>query len=720
MKRLIHKGFFREMVRQLRTKGLVSVFILAGINLITFASFVTRDPLRDSFTHVSASEMAAPMLFFLYIMLPIMVFGAYRWMNKRAQSDFYHAIPLTRTQLYGSTSAAILLWIVIALVSFAGFRAILYAAFDLPFNYLLYLCVFLNMLIAAVEILAAFSIGSALTGTKFVAFFSGLVVLFLPRAALSAFWIMVEIDSAFAVPFSALPFFMNPAFNIAATPIHSIVYRADFANVPAMLYSLLYACALLVLGGLAFHKRRSEAAEIPYASRLLQTTVGVCFGLLPLAGLTVLLNVRYRYGYSSYSVPYELLTPLAVTSVLFSFAFFCLYELISSRKMKAVARAMKFYPACLVIAAFLLFVPAWIGTRRAQPKVTAGEIRSYRINNESTLTVPYGRNGDDSYAKLVLSQHSFTDETGKRLIEDFSKTESLDRDFLSLTAGSVTVNAGGLFRKVIHVPDKWYGEDVSNLWRLYEACLSDPSLIEELYAFPGGCVWYECSGLLPEEANEVGRIFAEEYNALSLSQRKALQKGGIPGMFKESDRISTRATGLSIKLYSCKGTTNYEATYLINDLTPKAAEKYLSILNARNGERSRKALKAFVKWMETGRESDTPDALWIGSFSIDDWTAWHYDDRELFDTPKDASPKLYRILKVLSDAPLSADVNNCITVSARDYHIRYYDFIFPAGFEIPKDCREDVLRWIREGEWWDEDRVPAATEDDWDVDPDVP
>jgi ABC-2 type transport system permease protein len=686
MKRVIHKGFFLEMLRQLRVKGLVSVFLLAGINLITFASFVTRNPLEDPYSHVSAQEMALPMLLFLYIIIPIMVFGAYRWMNKRAQSDFYHAIPLTRLQLYGSASAAILLWVVIALSSFCAVRAVLYAVFGLPYNYLLYLCVFLNMLIAAVEILAAFSLGSALSGTRFVTFFSGLVILFLPRALLTAFWILVEADGASAVPFSALPFFLNPTFHIAATPIHSIVFGADFANVPAMLYSLLYACALLTLGGFAFYRRKSEAAEIPYSSGVLQTIVRICFGLLPLAGLTVLLNLRYRYGcddYAGFMVPFEMMLPLAVTSILFSFVFYCLYELISSRKMLSVARAMKFYPLCLIIAAFLIFVPAGIGKQRLQPQVSADEIRSYRINRESTLLMPYFPTKSNSYSSLVLSEHRFTDDAGKKMIEQFSKAKTSGRSYPSLSTEWITVRDGGLFGKVVRIPDDRFGD------QLLRSCLDDPALIDELCAFPGGHIWFECEGLTPAEARAVGRLFEEEYRSLSVEQRKALINGKIAGTtLSDSDRTST--TALSIMLYGCKGTANYTMSYAINEHTPKAAEAYLSILNDRNGEKSRAALCAYVRWMETGSGTDYLDSLYIGWEVISD-SVWVYSDRERHATPKDANPELYRILKALSEAPFSTDAENCITVRTRDMHGGTYDFVYAAGFEIPEDCREELL-----------------------------
>ena len=142
---LIHRGYFREIFRQLRAKGLVGTFLLATLNMICFTALITAEPVNSTVSHFDPRLMALPMLLFLYLMVPIMVFGAYRWLNKRRESDFYHAIALTRVQLYATTAAAIFSWILIALGSYAVVQVILFTAFGWPINYLLYLCVFLNI-----------------------------------------------------------------------------------------------------------------------------------------------------------------------------------------------------------------------------------------------------------------------------------------------------------------------------------------------------------------------------------------------------------------------------------------------------------------------------------------------------------------------------------------------------------------------------------------------
>ena len=697
MKRsLIHRGFFREMFRQLRAKGLVAALLLAGLNLIFFSAFITRDPINASYTHYDPRLMALPMLIILYIMVPIMVFGAYRWLNKRVQSDFYHAIPLTRTQIYATTSAAILTWLLIALGSFAVVQTILYTVFGLPFNYLLYLCVFLNMLIASVEITAAFSIGAALTGRRFTGFFQSLTVLFIPRLLLTSFWILTEIDSGFTLPFSQLPFFLNPEFNIAATPIHSLIWGINFANVPAMLYSLLYSFALLALGCAAFNKRKSELAEIPYASKVLQTATRVVFGMPQLLGITIIMNVYLRYGEDLEFMPMNMFTPLCVTSVVFSFLFYCLYELISSKKMKRVVKAMPAFGFCILLALFFIFVPNWVSKLRSQKVVAAEDIKYFEISNESTLIVPGRILGSDSYPDYVLTHHRFTGNAGKTLIANVSK-ESAEREaeyFLDgFTTERVIVKDGGLFKKAVMLDDMRFNVSPGTL--LIRACLNEQDFADQLYAYPKGRITYAADGLTAAEAREVGRLFREDYEKLTVAQKKSLilSRNSLFSVERTPETIN-----LSIELFGFRGTENYTMHYRINELTPNAAEAMLGYLNARSAKEVQKQLKKLVAWMEHPNEDLDFNNFMIGSYSLNTYGNLWYDD-EKAPTPRDGHPLEYQVLKALSEAPVSNDPDRAVTIQILDYTNIEFRSSFvsgTAGFNVDDETRALIERWIKE------------------------
>ncbi len=689
---LIHRGFFRESFRQLRAKGLIATLLLMSLNLILFLTFLTRDPVNSSVSHYDARLMALPMLLILYVMGPILVFGAYRWLNRRVQSDFYHAIPLTRTQLFATTSAAIFAWLLIALGAFAAVHAILFAVFGLPFNYLLYLCVFLNMLIAAIEIVAAFSIGSALSGRRFPAFFQSVAILFLPRLLLSAFWILTEVDSGFTLPFSQLAFFLNPEFNIAATPFHSLIYGINYANVPAMLYSFAYSVLLLALGGVAFKKRRSETAELPYASRVLQTATRVMFGLPSLAAIVVILNLRFRYGSEQTDfLTTSSLLPLIATSVIFSFIFYCLYELISSRKMKKVVKAMPAFGFCIALALLFIFVPGWIGKLRKPQPVTAETVRSYRFSNESTLIVPNRIASEETYPDYVLHHHTFREESAKTLIEAMQKANIAyaeeDSDWLDFLSDRVIVKDGGLFQKTVDLPDRTTAAN-----QLMKTCMDDPAFTEKLFAYPKGRITYVVTGLTQQEAQEVGRLFREDYGKLTEEQRRSLITS-YNSVF-DIDR-KTGPVGLSIMLLGSYGTENYTMYCRVNELTPNAAKAMLGYLNARNEAAVRERLKELVAWMEQPDRSVSAGIFSIGTYSLDRWALWNENEKG---SPKSAHPEAYRILKALSEAPLTTDPAHCATVSVRSYETGVFSVsintVGVVGFEIDENLKNLILQWI--------------------------
>jgi len=697
MKQLIHPGFFREMFRQLRAKGLVATLLLAGLNLIFFSAFITRDPVDMTISHYDARLMALPMLLLLYIMVPIMVFGAYRWLNKRFESDFYHAIPLTRTQIYATTSAAILCWLLIALGSYAVVQTILYTVFGLPFNYLLYLCVFLNMLIAAVEIVAAFSIGAALTGRRFAGFFQSVTVLFLPRMLLTSFWILVEIDAGFSVPFSRLPFFLNPEFNIAATPIHSLIWGINYANIPAMLYSLVYGAGLLALGCVAFNRRKSELAEIPYASKVLQTVTRVTFGMPQLFAITVIMHVYLRFGEDMEFMPMYAFTPLCVTSVLFSFIFYCLYELISSRKMKKVVKSMPAFGFCILLALFFIFVPNWVSSLHTQKVISAEDVRYYEISNESTLIMPNKILGSDTYPDYLLKHYRFTNEAGRKLVANASKDSAEDESnyiFDGISSDIAIVNDGGLFKKAVSLRDKsWLVRAGTQLTR---ACLSEKAFSDMLYAYPKGHITYYANGLTLAEAREVGRLFRADFEKLTNEQRKSLV-GSNNSLFNVEQYSGT--LNLGITLYGSYGTENYTMHYRINELTPNAAKAMLGYLNARNAKAVQKQLKALVEWMEHPSEMLYFSDFSIGSRTLSVYNIFSDSKTGSAATPRDAHPQEYAILKALSEAPLSDDPDRAVTFAYCEYSFDSLTTKYDRtciGFAVDDETRALIETWIGE------------------------
>ena len=175
--KLFHRGYFLEQLRQIRTAGIVATAVFSAITIATFFVRIAMETAGIP----NGSSLAMPMLLFVFIVGLVLTFSSYGWMNHRKTSDFYHALPIKRSAMFGSTTAAIFLWLAVGLTAHILLQMLLNLVFRMPFNYLLLLAVWGNMLIAALQMIGAASIACAISGSRFVNIFGTLFILFVPR-----------------------------------------------------------------------------------------------------------------------------------------------------------------------------------------------------------------------------------------------------------------------------------------------------------------------------------------------------------------------------------------------------------------------------------------------------------------------------------------------------------------------------------------------------------
>ena len=435
MNKVFHKGYFWEMFRQLKIAGIVAAAILMLTNV---SSALTVIPGFLSFDGTTTSipggyELALPMMTYVYVAGLVFTFIAFNWLNRRSYSDFYHSLPLTRKQIYGSSVLAILTWMIIGLSAHAFVRAFISFVFGAPFNYLLYLCVYLNMVIGAIEVVGAVSIACAISGTRFVNVFASIVILFVPRFLLYVMGIFIEQSSPIMLNgVSNTSLLLDPSYNIIASPYAPIVasisgynVSIDYAKLPAILWSLCYSSVLIVLGGIAFNKRLSETAGLPTKSRLFQAAVRTAIGL-PLLLILMFLIVTED----------AMLVP-AVLLVMFSFIFYCLYELISTKSPKKMAKAMPLWFICLGISLLYLVVPKLVNKAEMSVKVSEDKVKGIYLVSDSNdgffERLVYG-SGDNGYSDILRDEIEITDAESIRIISDaYNRNISWENDHYEMS-----------------------------------------------------------------------------------------------------------------------------------------------------------------------------------------------------------------------------------------------------------------------------------------------
>ena len=661
MKRVFSKSFFHEVFRQLTVPGAVTggVFVLFSI-LIAIIRITSAE-----FGIPSALELSITPIFYIYVagfMLPIMAFG---WLNKRSKSDFYHSIPLSRTQLYTSTVLAIFVWMCIGILAGTGVRALTALVMNEPFNYLMYGCVIVNMLIAALEIIGAVSLACAVTGTWFSNISAALVILFIPRLIFAAISVMNESGTLFLR--SNQIFLVDPSYNLIAMPYGLASMKVSFTNAGAMLYTFAYSIVLLLLGKLAFKRRKSELAGNASSSWLVQTVIRtfVCFPIL----LIPILLIR---GFE----------PLLFFGVL-SFVIYCMYELISTKSATKMLKAMPLFIVDIVLAGLVLIVPkTYDGINIRQP-IDASNIASVRIK-------PISDGDYIKYADIKTYDIVITDYDVFELFEKASESKANDHAFydyeieLSYKDASKSVKQMEL--------------TIEESMQLESLLMRNKSFSEAQAGYPGGRNYYHCKGMSAEQTNMLARTLEKEFAELSTKERTSLLYG------------SWYTGEPSITLVGCVGIDNYHYNFPLDSSLPKTLEMYLGFINDNEGEKALKLIDSFEDWTKREDESvsytlelkgegegsfvqisswdlifkrvkvtenpvaETPYEDEGESNYIDEQNRdWEYDEYNEYysDTeyvyeagiPAEVNPEYCEIISILSRASLSTDVNNYLIVT---------------------------------------------------------
>ena len=651
MNKLIHKGYFREIFRQLRVVGIVGAAILMLANITTVISVLgEREYSFQGYNFPSAQSMATNMMLFVYVMGAALTFTAFGWLNKRSTSDFYHSIPVTRTQIYFSSILAIMIWMFIGLTAYAVVHALVYLALGAPFNYLLFACVFANMLIASLEVAGAAAIACAISGTRFVNLFATAVILFLPRFLTTVIlFFMSRLDCPGLITTTISPVF-DPSYNIIATPYMSLIsifdrdIACDYAKIGAMIYTLVYSLILITVGWIAFKKRKSEAAGVPTTNKFFQGVIRTA------VGLPFLLILAFLIVNESASA-----TTCVILAIL-AFVFYCLYELISTKSAKKMLKAMPLFLICVAISALFLFIPELIVKAEYSVKVTENNVKGFTVDEDDRVYAEmyWVGDSDKSYSDLIRYKVTFDDpESIAILVKAFNRCNGKDSN--SFYTGSATE------RIVI----KRSGRDITRNVNFTAGEYAKLQKLRESYAdyvnadkeFPKGTNWFYARGLDAVESKELGRIFREEYDALTPEKRAELEDGGL------------------LILYGCLGPDNYKSTFGINELTPRSAKRYLELLNEKNGEVAKNRLKIILDWMENGGNG-MDFTITDNNWSINSWMMnyeeYYYDEKldaftESGAKPIETDPELYSIIRMLYEAPLSNDPEKAVVLNLQHY-----------------------------------------------------
>lgn len=329
-------SMYVEALRRLRLCGFVGMALLL-LEAVLGPIITNNSGVALEFIEPISLTDAHPFIAFsFYLFAPLMMLTLFHFLNNRNSSDFYHALPQTRTALFVSFLAAILTWLSAIIVITSFVSVFLYTV--LPTTYVCFslsniLLTLLGAIASCIFVMGAMSIVVSLTGTPTTNILLSGLIIFLPRAIIAmATEAVIQVNSTLVMgrvfPFLDAGYNLVTASPAAVFNVHSSA-DAWLAFWPGALYTLTVGLLYAGLGLWLFNRRQSEWAEKSAPNRRWQT-------VFRLSASALVCMIACTYLFASRNTESDTVIILYTLAVIVYFA----YELITSRSFRGLKQAL--------------------------------------------------------------------------------------------------------------------------------------------------------------------------------------------------------------------------------------------------------------------------------------------------------------------------------------------------------------------------------------------
>lgn len=380
MNGLFSKKLFAEGMRQMRVLGniclivaaLASFFIVNGMNISAKSSYEYAST-RQTFRAVQMQDYIMDVgiepcyliMIGAWVIVPFAMLMLFGFLNKRNASDFYHGIVQKRSALCNSFLAAIFAWFVlvsavIVLVTTVTSTALPMVQLEKYFwTDLLQLCV--ASIAIAVFWMGVLLLSMSLTGTVLTNVAVAAIILFFPKILYMAVSAVV-FDDMPIYPSNYENSIFSGRYNLVTGFINDIFYydNISYGEYKSSLYTGILGIIFIVIGCIAFSKRKSETATLAAPSRRMQAV----FRTIP-AFVATMMPVAYFFTCTlpnGETMDEEDIFYVIIFYVI-SLVVYFLYEIITTKKWRNIARIIPGY--ILVLVMDVLLFGAMFATRES-------------------------------------------------------------------------------------------------------------------------------------------------------------------------------------------------------------------------------------------------------------------------------------------------------------------------------------------------------------------
>ena len=398
---------FLEAIKRLRVIGLGTAILALTISvLVPVTTWIQRNDSLSKDVYVMSTQGLCIPAGLVVFLAPLFFAVLFSFLQKRKESDFFHAIPYTRTCVYVSFVSAALAFIWTIQLACGVVAGILWSMVPRLTADIggMFAYVAISMLAAAM--LSAFMmLALTVSGTKgscFILFFlfAGFVrvvcAIFLGCLDTICFidtnemWDVSALAPQWLLPLNIVYYWMN--FRDACLMLYSP------ANI---LYSLVVTVGLFALAGLLYNRRKSEMAGNPAPGVKTQALFRILFTTV----LALLIPLLLING----NADSALMLVLVVGVLLVYF----LYELITTKRPKNLLRIL---PGLGIVAGICVaFLLSFVGYRafRINEKITPDEIKWITMESDGFVGGTYQdrlsdtlRTDDPELLKVIADRYA--------------------------------------------------------------------------------------------------------------------------------------------------------------------------------------------------------------------------------------------------------------------------------------------------------------------------
>ncbi|MBP5231378.1 MAG: hypothetical protein ILO68_06565 [Clostridia bacterium] len=639
MKRIWNGRLYLEGLKKIRILGIAaSIVIIVSNALLPMTSFLISVTERLSGEEVKLAEaipdgLFAPSMFLLMFFTPFFFYTMFSYLNSRKESDFYHAIPYSRTSVYLSFTAATFTWIFGILAASVSLNALLwfvnpYASFSGAAA----LMTLAEYAVATLFIGGISTIAVCLTGTKASQFFVTMILLFFIRISMILFAISVsELTPILDIDHSLLMLF-SPRYYFPLSVIIEYFVKGPLSSPAVWIYTSVLAVASIAIGGVLYVRRKSETATKSAPNRLFQHVFRCLFTLPWVAGIGTLII---------YEAPVSVIFVLSVTTA----AIYVLYELITTKSGKSVLKSLPLLG--VLVAAGLLFLGGAHAVRAVvlNQDYTTEDIESVGIAEDQNLLAgfiyyvdPDGSTYERQQTDAIMSE----DQNAKELfvaalhrsIENVKRTGTLHGGYgydYTLETILVKLRSGRTVGKNVSFTSAEYADFKTALYEspeYSEALIRMPAESEVIRVAP------QQFGTDSSISKDLYRALLSDYNRLSKEEKlnyKLTMTGrwGLPTDCVYSVEVSgSNRSGNYMTVYGVPSSFENTTLFLRKIFTENQQKSIQWLRDFSNGKYDSFALSgengnSYSTYIPIAFQTDKGEEYYVDIlFSVNDETYW--------------------------------------------------------------------------------------------------